>query len=270
MTVNSNREQLRPLVNDGQIGVMRNVMQFQRADGLSVHQPYAKQYVLDSGGYTAMSEFGGDFPWSVSEYHDWAARMYEANPFGWVAVMDLACEPAFDDDMTVDERIKETVSNTIDLLDCDPDYPVLPVLQGREIEDWLWCYDLLREHGIDPAYAGVGTLCRQTSGKQIKHIIRAIRSRTDIKAFHGFGVKATAFQHGAVFESADSQAWSWPVKYGVKLTYQDGSLVREPYSDDDENIHKKCFQAYYNHVSKLHKDAFPDKGYNQLTLPTGI
>lgn len=261
MTVNSNRRQLESLVENGDIPVMRNVMQFRRSDGtLSTRDVYAGRYVLDSGGYTAMDEFGGDFPWTVAEYHEWAREMYAKQPFGWVAVMDLACEPAFDDDLSVEERINRTVDNTISLLDHDPEYPVLPVLQGRTVEQWVDCYDRLRDHGIDPEYAGVGTMCRQTSGKDIRDIIRALRVRTDIDAFHGFGVKATAFKENAFFESADSQAWSWPIKFGIMLEPDDSDPPkpkRVKYDDHDGDVHRTTFKTYYDHVSRLHRAAEP-------------
>jgi len=266
MTVNSNRQQLKSVVSDGSIPVMRNVMQFRNTSSFRVSTPYAGRYVLDSGGYTAMDKFGGEFPWSVLEYHDWARDMYAEHPFGWVAVMDLACEPAFDDKISVAERIQRTVDNTIALLDHEPDYPVLPVLQGRTVNGWLRCYDKLRDHGINPDYAGVGTLCRQTSGRDIKEIIRAIRARTDIDAFHGFGVKATAFQHGAVFETADSQAWSWPIKYGIQLRYDGDRLHREEYDECDGAVHRRTFKAYYDHVSQLHQQAYPRRDLEQQTL----
>lgn len=269
MTVNSRRGQLEDLVSNGDIQVMRNVMQFKNKNSLSVSEPNAKNYVLDSGGYTAMNEFGGDFPWSVGEYHEWAQSMYEKKPFSWVAVMDLACEPAFDDVISVSERIDRTVENTIKLLEHDPEYPVLPVLQGREIEQWIGCYDKLRDHGIDPEFAGVGTLCRQTSGNKIKEIIRALRSRTDIDAFHGFGVKSTAFKAGVELESADSQAWAWPLKYGMKLSLSNDTppkLEREDYEDGEDNLHAQCFNAYYTHVSRLQQEAYTDDNRKQAVL----
>jgi hypothetical protein len=268
MTVNSNRKQLQPLVKDGDIPVMRNVMQFRASDSLSVRGVYAGRYVLDSGGYTAMDEFCGDFPWTVTEYHEWAKAMYADQPFEWVAAMDLACEPAFDDVVSVSERIDRTVENTIALLDHDPEYPVLPVLQGRTVDSWLACYDRLRDHGIDPDYAGIGTLCRQTSGNDIKKIVRAIRTRTDIDAFHGFGVKATAFKYGAQFETADSQAWSWPLMFGQKYTIDErtGDMKRVGYDDHDAAVHRESFESYYEHVSGLHRETQPDREHTQTTI----
>ena len=269
MTVNSNRRQLEPLVEDGDILVMRNVMQFRNTDSLRVSKPYAGRYVLDSGGYTAMDEFGGEFPWTVSEYHEWARKMYAEHPFEWVAVMDLACEPAFDDEISVAERIDRTVENTVALLDHDPSYPVLPVLQGREINQWLTCYDKLRDYGIDPDYAGIGTLCRQTSGNRIKEIVRAIRARTNIDAFHGFGVKSTAFKAGARFETADSQAWSWPIKYGIMLELAEESptrLRRVDVNDCDADVHRRTFEAYYKHTSRLQREAYPTDDRVQASL----
>jgi len=269
MTLNSNRRQLKPLIEDGDILVMRNVMQFRNTDSLRVSKPYAGRYVLDSGGYTAMSEFGGDFPWTVSEYHEWAQKMHAEHPFEWVAVMDLACEPAFDDEISVAERINRTVENTVALLDHGPEYPVLPVLQGREIDQWLSCYDKLRGRGIDPAYAGIGTLCRQTSGDRIKEIVRALRTRTDIDAFHGFGVKSTAFKAGARFETADSQAWSWPIKYGIMLELADETptrLRRVDYDECDADVHRQTFESYYKHTARLQREAYPADGRVQTSL----
>lgn len=270
MTVGSNRKQIKGMVEDGSIPVMRNVMQFRNNDETLVDRSIdAARYVLDSGGYTAMDRFGGDFPWTVAEYHEWAQAMYARKPFDWIAVMDLACEPAFDDVISVEERITRTIENTVALLDHDPEYPVLPVLQGRTVDQWLDCYDRLRERGINPDYAGIGTLCRQTSGRDIRDIARAIRTRTDIKAFHGFGVKATAFKHGAKFETADSQAWSWPVKYGIKLTLDNNEpprLHREKYDDDAENVHGESFKSYYTHAHRLQREAYTNHNHKQIAL----
>ena len=271
MTVNANRRQLKPHIKDGDIPVMRNVMQFRRDDGtLRVSKPYAGRYVLDSGGYTAMDEFGGDFPWTVEDYHLWADQMYSLQPFEWTAVMDLACEEDFDADLSVEARIERTVDNTIRHLNLDPAYPVLPVLQGRTVEQWIDCYDRLRDHGIDPEYVGVGTLCRQTSGPAIADIISALRARTDIEAFHGFGVKSTAFKHGAVFETADSNAWAWPIQFGLQIELTDDDppvMTREPIDGEANAVaHQRSFTSYYQYVSRLQREAYESRGPPQATL----
>lgn len=255
MTVNANLRQLEPLIGDGQTPVMRNVMTFRNSDSLRVTDPVADRYVLDSGGYTAMQEFGGDFPWSVTDYHEWARDMYAGHPFEWVAAMDLACEGAFDDDISVAQRVDQTIENTLALLDHDPEYPVLPVLQGRTVDEWVGCYDRLRDHGVDPEYAGVGTLCRQTSGKDIAAILQALRARTDIDVFHGFGVKATAFSHGASFWTADSNAWARPLQFGDKYHLNGDGLSRVPYGEHTGETHRETFSAYYGHVHDLHRTA---------------
>lgn len=214
-----------------------------------------------------MQKYHGEFPWSITEYHEWAAAMYDEAAFRWLAAPDLACEPAFDEYMSVTERITQTVENTVALLDHDPGYPVLPVLQGRTISEWVSCYDALCDQGIDPSFAGIGTLCRQQSGGRIADIVRALRVRTGIDAFHGFGVKATAFKAGTQLASADSQAWTWPLKYGLRLEYAPGSgLRRVPYSDSDTNRHCESFDAYYRHVSRLQRDAWNGDGRRQASV----
>jgi len=157
--------------------------------------------------------------------------------------------------MTVDERIDTTIENTLSLLECDPEYPVLPVLQGRTVDQYLECYDRLRGHGVDCEMVGIGTLCRMKSGRAIAETERALRARTNAEAFHGFGIKTTAFKHGARFESADSNAWSFAFNYGEKYTLSNDKppeLRREPYG---ESPHAESFRSYYTVTSRLQREA---------------
>jgi hypothetical protein len=226
---------------------MQNVMLYHGANGLRDFNAYDTSYVLDSGGYSAMNEYSGAFPWSVQEYHEWLQDAYAERAFDWAAVMDLACEPAFDDVMTVKERQDETLANTLEHFNKNPDYPLLPVLQGREIDQWIAFHDRLVDHGIDTSYVGVGTLCRQSSSKQIAKIEQALRARTDVEAIHGFGVKISAFGHGAVFESADSKAWAWETSFGNKYvqTNTDPPKFETVDYEDAAQAHRESFEAYY-------------------------
>lgn len=197
-------------IEDQNVPIMLNVTQYVRPDEtLHPFSGYNTRYVVDSGGYSAMDQYGGDFPWSIRDYHDWLRDAYETRRFDWAPIMDLACEAAFDDVMSVEERVDRTVDNTIRHWELDPEYPVLPVLQGRTPDQYIECYERLRDHGIPTEYVGVGTLCRLEKPTEIASVEQCIRTRTKIKAIHGFGVKVTAFKFGATFESADSQAWSW-------------------------------------------------------------
>jgi len=241
------RSRIRAAIESESVPVMQNVMLYHGGNGLRDFNPYDTSYVLDSGGYSAMNEYGGAFPWSVKEYHEWLQNAYAERPFDWAAVMDLACEPAFDDVMTVAERQDKTLENTLKHFNHDPDYPLLPVLQGREIDQWIAFHDRLVDHGIDTTYVGVGTLCRQSSSKQIANIEQALRARTDIEAIHGFGVKISAFNYGAVFESADSQAWSWQTKFGNKYTLTSTNPPEFKTVDykNSKQAHRESFEAYY-------------------------
>jgi hypothetical protein len=252
------RERIQEQIEAESIPVMQNVMLYNGANGLLDIDPYDTQYVLDSGGYSAMNEFGGEFPWTVKEYHDWLQEAYERRPFDWAAVMDLACEPKFDDTMSVKARQDRTLENTLEHVSLDPDYPLLPVLQGRTIEQWLEYHDRLVDHGVDTTYVGVGTLCRQSSSKQIANIERALRANTDIEAMHGFGVKIASFNHGAVFDSADSQAWSWQTKFGQKYTQtsEDPPEFESVPYEDSAQAHAESFASYYPRAVYLQQKAY--------------
>jgi len=252
------RSHIQEYIESEKTPVMQNVMLYNGANGLRDFEPYKTRYVLDSGGYSAMNEYGGDFPWSVAEYHQWLQNAHEKQPFDWAAVMDLACEPAFDHKMTVKERQDQTLENTLTHLEHDPDYPLLPVLQGRTIQDWIEFHDRLVDHGIDTSYVGVGTLCRQSSQKQIAVIEQALRTRTDVESMHGFGVKISSFNFGAVFESADSQAWSFQTKYGnkyVQTSTNPPEFETVPY-EDSETAHQESFQAYVARAKFLQQQAY--------------
>jgi hypothetical protein len=94
MTVHGNRREIHELVSEpNPVPAMRNALQFQNKDALGTRDVFSDRYVLDSGGYSAMEAFNGEFPWTVEEYHHWARAQYRENEFDWVATMDLACEP---------------------------------------------------------------------------------------------------------------------------------------------------------------------------------
>lgn len=264
------RPQIADIIQNKNIPVMQNaVVYWADTTGLRPFDSYGTPYVIDSGGYSAMDRYGGEFPWTVAEYHGWLQDAYRRDTFEWAAVMDLACEPAFDDTLSVQERQDRTLENTLRHADLDPEYPVLPVLQGRTIEQWVEFHDRLADHGIDTSYVGVGTLCRQSSSSKISEIETALRTRTDVEAMHGFGVKISSFTHGAYFETADSQAWSWPTKYGDEYytEYRGGvpNMGCREYQSS-EQAHRNSLRAYYRRAKHLQKNAEPREHTAQTSL----
>lgn len=208
---------------------------------------YDTRHIVDSGGYNVQSNFGM-YPWTVKHYHYWLSQ----NNFNWAAVMDYACEERFDELHSVQERMQKTVDNTVEHFNLDPQYNLLPVLQGRSVEDYVKSYDMLKDHGIPLEKVGLGTVCRISSSKEIVRTEKAIRDRCkDIEYIHGFGVKINAFKLGATFDSADSQAWVYPASNGRCYTLENGKLGEIAMGDDSRTRTVESFKNYYAYVTKL-------------------
>lgn len=212
-----------------------------------IHTTESTPLVIDSGGYNVQHNHG-EYPWTVEQYHEWLRNL--DRDFEWAAGMDYACEEDFDDIWSVEERRKASLDNLIKHLELDPDYKVLPVLQGRTINQWLEYYDWLEDHGIDTSYVGLGTVCRQANSKKIVEIENALRERTNIDKIHGFGVKIEAYKYGASFETADSEAWAYESANGRVGVFTGGGYERF-HCDDDVVRKTTTFLSYYLYVKHL-------------------
>lgn len=225
---------------------------------------YDTAHIVDSGGYNVQSNYGG-YPWTVTQYHRWLD--IQSDRFGWAAAMDLACERRFDHlypQMPVMERVLKTVENTIQHFNHDPDYKLLPVLQGRSVEDYVFSYDLLRDHGIPTEHVGLGTVCRISSQKEIVETEHRIREECKhIDRIHGFGVKVNAFKFGATFDSADSQAWVYKPSNGAVVRDGWDRLIEEHHDNSHERT-VTSFKHYHRYADRLKAKA---NGGGQLKLP---
>ena len=217
--------------------------------------PYKTPRVVDSGGFTAMEQHG-DYPWTVKEYHNWLQQ--NTDKFEWAAVMDLACEELFDDLLTKKERMEKTIENTVEHFSYDRDYELIPVLQGRTVDDWVWSYEQLVKHGVPVENVGLGTVCRVSSSFRLVEIEKKLRERCPkIDKIHGFGVKMTAFSCGVSFESADSYAWSYPANFGRLWGMDKGGRLQQREASHLSTTTRRwaCFRNYYDVVSRLHERA---------------
>lgn len=225
---------------------------------------YDCPHIVDSGGYNVQSNYGS-YPWTVGEYHRWLTA--QSDRFDWAAAMDLACEERFDDLHTVRERVDETVENTVRQFNLDPGYELRPVLQGRSVAHYVWCYDRLVERGIPVEHVGLGTVCRISSMTDIVETEQAVREAcSKVETVHGFGVKVNAFKFGATFDSADSQAWVYKPSNGYVV--RDGwDRLIETHEDDSFTRTVESFKHYHAYASRLKAKA---SGGGQLELPAGV
>ena len=196
-------------------------------------------WALDGGGFTELQLFGR---WTV------LARAYAAevrrfrDEIGgmlWAAPQDWMCEPIVikggkvkgvvfaGTGLTVAEHQRRTVENFLELRSLAPDLPIIPVLQGWTLGDYLDCLELYEAAGVDlraEPTVGVGTMCRRESTTSAGIILRLLAAEG--LNLHGFGFKIEGLrQHGDVLCSADSLAWSDSARHQPAM---------------DGHTHKRC------------------------------
>lgn len=189
-------------------------------------------WALDSGGFSELSLFGGwrTTPW---EYHE-AVKRYdiEIGRLEWAAPQDWMCESEMitRTGLSVEEHQRRTVANFIELGQLwsndeteglNPEAPYMPVLQGQSVRDYIRCWDMYGEAGVDLGnypLVGVGSVCRRQHSEEIHDVIAALRDRDEEIPLHGFGVKRAGLQrYGHLLASADSLSWSFNARRNPPL-----------------------------------------------------
>jgi len=236
---------------------------------------YDTEHVIDAGGYNVQSNYADRwgnlkeeqstinqelstnapfYPWTVEQYHDWCNT--HADELEWATVMDYACEERFDGLWSVEDRIDATIRTTKQQWHMDREYNLLPVLQGKTVEQYVDCAERLESAGVDISHAGIGTVCRLSNTNDIVRIAREVRERTNIETVHGFGVKINAYKKGAEFDTADSHAWVYTASNGhincLSRTDDDG-LRLDSYEMTDDSLTRTVhsFKTYYAYVTWL-------------------
>ena len=152
---------------------------------------------------------------------EYAARIRryrdEIGHLAWAAPQDWMCEPFITarTGFTVAEHQRRTVANFLTLRSLGPDLPIVPVLQGWTITDYLHCADLYERAGISLAaepLVGLGSVCRRQATTAVHTLITVLHER-GITRLHGFGFKIQGLiQCGHLLASADSMAWSYAAR----------------------------------------------------------
>lgn len=181
--------------------------------------PALAPYAIDSGAFTEVNTHGR-WVTTPAEYVE-ALRRYadELGPFDFAAPQDSMCEPFVLDRVasvtgrrpTVEDQQARTVGNLLDLRELAPDLPIVPVLQGWTVDDYLDCVNLYRDAGIDlraEPLVGVGSVCRRQGTGEIDVVLSGLAAMG--LRLHGFGVKTRGFGRlSSSLASADSMAWSY-------------------------------------------------------------
>jgi hypothetical protein len=173
-------------------------------------------WVLDSGGFTELSMHG---TWRIgaAEYAVLVARYRdEIGAMVWAAPQDWMCEPSITakTGLTVSEHQERTTANLLDLRTIDATLPVIPVVQGWTLDDYLRHADAYHRAGVDltaEPTVGVGSVCRRQHTTEAVDIFRSLAERG--YRLHGFGLKAKGIAASWPWiVSADSLAWSYDAR----------------------------------------------------------
>jgi hypothetical protein len=176
---------------------------------------------LDSGGFTELSMFG---EWRTTEVEYLAVVRRLRDEIGnmqWAAPMDWMVEPWMVErtGLSIGEHQRRTVDNFVRLRAAAPDLPIIPVLQGWSLDDYLRCFDMYAQVGVDlPAepVVGIGSVCRRQNTSEIEVIVERLSSFG--LRLHGFGVKTRGLgRYADLLASADSTAWSYNARMNPPL-----------------------------------------------------
>ena len=179
-------------------------------------------WCLDSGAFSEIATHG---KWTISEleYASFVDRCAEEiGLLQWVAPMDWMCEPdmLLKTGLSIDEHQKRTTENVVNLRELT-NVPVIPVLQGWYLEDYLGHVEQYRQAGIflesEPT-VGLGSVCRRQNTTYVEAIVAHL-ARLGI-SLHAFGFKLTGLRTtGHLLKSADSMAWSYDGRINGPMLY---------------------------------------------------
>lgn len=147
---------------------------------------------LDCGGFTMLNKHG-EYPFSVVNYANLIARL---GP-DYYATMDYPCEPEISRSLSLEknkERIEATVKNAEALAEWECQIPgkMVPVIQGYELDEYLYCLRLYEEADLIRDYMAVGSMCRRISDEQLGKLIPGLyyaANKLGCYKLHFFGLK---------------------------------------------------------------------------------
>jgi hypothetical protein len=170
-------------------------------------------WALDSGAFSELNNPPHIWTLSVADYVAEVRRYSEEiGQLVWAAPQDWMCEPEIvaKTGLSIDEHIERTVRAVVEARELAPDLPIIPVVQGFDLDDYLRCVERYEAAGISldvEPIVGLGSVCRRQDTSSAELIIRRLAS--DGLRLHGFGVKITGLaRYWDALASADSMAWS--------------------------------------------------------------
>ncbi|MGI5201693.1 DUF7221 family queuine tRNA-ribosyltransferase-like protein [Spirillospora sp. CA-108201] len=182
-------------------------------------RPALHWWGLDSGGFSELDLYG---TWRTTPAEYVAATLRydtEIGKLGWAAPQDWMCEAEqlAKTGLTVREHQARTVANFVELKRLwadvsDEDCPFMPTLQGWTQADYLNCWDMYGDAGVDltwQAVVGLGSVCKRERTEEVGEILLALHDLDPELPIHAFGFKTVGVRKYAdLIETSDSGAWS--------------------------------------------------------------
>jgi hypothetical protein len=204
-----------------------------------------RRWMMDSGAFSQVTKYG-DFIISPEEYVRIAVRFQDCGDLACIVTQDYMCEPDVikmlqDMGKQASVRIhqRKTVERYFEVLTEAKKQglkvPVMPVLQGWEVEDYLYHFAMYEEArmelGIYSPYEwiGIGSTCKRNKNPEVVSDILDILDYnhgplSDYK-IHLFGYKTTGLRCDKIKDriySSDSFAYDQADRFkGVSRTRKD-------------------------------------------------
>lgn len=169
-------------------------------------------WALDSGGFSELALHG---MWKVSaaEYAR-EVRRYSGEVGGlqWAAAMDWACDPALlrKTGLSITAHQQRTIASYLDLLNHEPSFPWVPVIQGWNHEDYFRHVEEYERSGINLRQlprVGLGSVHSRQNIAGIEILVRRLAALG--LRLHAFGLNTPALLRAEeILVSSDSMAWS--------------------------------------------------------------
>jgi hypothetical protein len=200
-----------------------------------------KNWILDSGAFTEVARHGG-YRHPVEQYYREICRWSQCGNLLIAVGQDWMCEPFAlkRTGFTVQKHQQLTVERYDKLHEMNPPVPIMPVLQGYRISEYLAHLYMYGERLALGQWVGIGSVCRRNGRpEEVLDILATIKQvRPDLR-LHGFGLKQLALENKEVrslLYSSDSMAWSMPRKFGdptpeVKLAHQYQQKIQTAVTD---------------------------------------
>ncbi len=172
-----------------------------------------RDWVMDSGAFSEIS-INGKYTYTPEEY----LRYVELHQPTLFFNMDYMCEPFVLEKtgLTVREHQQRTIDNQIRIMDLLDKYDIrgefAGVVQGWTVDDYLYCIDQLKAHGLVTPTMGVGSVCRRNSKNDIIKVLEAVKIELPKIELHAFGCKTDILKDPSVYnyiDRCDSMAWSY-------------------------------------------------------------